>query len=85
MNKEDFRIKEYDSKFTIEKRKYVNFFKRPINQLNKKYEWALFDDGLRIQYRIIMGFGVVGGYDSLQKAENRLKEILKQPIYHYLK
>jgi len=83
MKKEDFRIKEYDKVFIIEKIEYVPFLSRPIHLLNQKYKWILYDDNLKWQDRIICP-SIKGGYTSLESAKNRLEKILEEPKYHYL-
>lgn len=83
MNKSDFRIKEYDDRFVIEKRVREPKLVILCFILTEREKWVTYDDNVKFQDRLINPF-IKGGYDSLESAKERLEKILEEPKYHYL-
>lgn len=83
MNKEDFRIKEIEGRFIIEKKVLV--VKRIFKIFNVKtyYDWITYDDNVFWKDRIVNPT-LKSGFPSLEAAKERLQRILEKPKYHYL-
>ncbi len=83
MSKEDFRIKEIDGRFIIEKKILVvkRIFK--IFHASKSYDWVTYDDNIFWKDRLANP-DIKAGFASLELAKERLHRILEKPKYHYL-
>lgn len=82
-NKKDFRIKEQDNLFIIQKR--IDYFDSLLSIIIQKPidKWINYDNNCSMNDIIVNPLGKFG-YRSLEAATKRLEKILEEPKYHYL-